>query len=735
MSQSAEKRVEQLRKELNHHNHLYHVEARPQISDREYDRLMQELIDLEAAHPEFASADSPTQRVGGEAQAELKSVRHAVPMMSIDNTYSEAEVRAFDERVRKTLNGAAPAYVLEPKIDGASVSLRYEGGRMVLAATRGRGNMGDDITANARTIHSIPLVLHKDGAKVSPPGVLEVRGEVYMDNDDFQRVNKELLAGGDEPYANPRNLTAGTLRRLDPKIVAKRRLRFLAHGVGQVEPMPAESYWEWTHLLRQWGLPLPKEVWRVESVDEAIKCIHEFEKIRPKLPYMTDGMVMKVDAFEQRDRLGANSKAPRWVIAYKYETEQQPTVLKDVRWQVGKGGSLTPVGDLEPVFIGGVTVTHVTLHNIDQIHRLDLHLGDTIVVERAGEVIPYVVEAVKDKRPKGAKPIIAPGKCPECGTKVEREALPEETVAYRCVNTACDEFFVRHKVKRAKAPEACPVCSQKVEILDEGIDIYCPNPACPAQVKERLRWYCHRGQMDIEGVGDKLVDQLVERGLVKSFADLYRLKLEDVATLGSEVEQEGKTIKRTVGEKTAKKVIDNIAASKERGLDRLLAGLGIHHVGNRVAFVLASHFGALDAIGKASKEELSAVHEIGDVIAESVHDFFHNEAGKRTIADLKSVGVDPKMDKAAGSSTTGSGQQPFAGMSIVVTGSLEKFKRQEIEELITKLGGRASGSVSKKTSFVVAGADAGTKLDKAKELGVPVLTEMQFEERIAGDAK
>lgn len=729
MAQTAEKRIEHLRKELNHHNHLYHVEARPQISDREYDRLMQELIDLEAKHPEYASADSPTQRVGGEPQSELKSVRHSVPMMSIENTYSEAEVRAFDERVRKTLDGASPSYVLEPKIDGASVSLRYEGGRLVLAATRGRGNMGDDITANARTIQSIPLVLHKDGAKLAPPGVLEVRGEVYMDNDDFQRVNKELVAEGDEPYANPRNLTAGTLRRLDPKIVAKRRLRFLAHGVGQVEPMPTESYWEWTHLLRKWGLPLPKEVWRVESVEDAIKCIHEFEKVRPKLPYMTDGMVMKVDAFDQRQRLGANSKAPRWVIAFKYETEQQPTVLHGVRWQVGKGGNLTPVGDLEPVFIGGVTVTHVTLHNIDQIHRLDLHLGDTVVVERAGEVIPYVVEAVKEKRPKGAKPIEAPGKCPECRTKVEREPLPEETIAYRCVNTACDEFFVRHKVKRAKAPETCPVCSQKIELLDTGIEIYCPNPACPAQVKERLRWYCHRGQMDIEGVGDKLVDQLVERGLVKSFADLYRLEVDDVATLGSEVEQEGKTIKRTVGEKTAKKVIDNVAASKERGLDRLLAGLGIHHVGNRVAFVIASHFGSLDAIAAASREELSAVHEIGDVIAESVHDFFHNEAGQRTVRELKAVGVDPKMEKASSGAGSASGPQPFAGMSIVVTGTLEKFKRQEIEELITRLGGRPSGSVSKKTAFVIAGSDAGSKLDKARELGVAVLTELQFEER------
>src|SRR4029079_10263540 len=340
------------------------------------------------------------------------------------------------------------------------------------------------------------------------------RGEVYMDNDDFQRVNKEIEAEGDEPYANPRNLTSGTLRRLDPKIVAKRRLRFLAHGYGQIEPMPAEGYWELTKLLREWDFPLPKHVWRVENIDEAMAKLHEFEAIRPKLPYMTDGMVVKVDSLAQRERVGSTSKAPRWVVAYKYETEQQPTVLSDVDWQVGKGGNLTPVGGLEPVFIGGVTVTNVTLHNIDQIERLDLHLGDTVVVERAGEVIPYVVEAVREKRPQHAKAIKPPGKCPSCGAKVEREA---DTPYIRCV-----------------------------------------NPACPAQLKERLRWFCHRGQMDIEGLGDVLIDQLVERGLVGEFADLYKLKLEDIAGLTSEVEQRGKLVTRTVGEKVAKKIIDNI---------------------------------------------------------------------------------------------------------------------------------------------------------------------------------
>jgi DNA ligase (NAD+) len=724
MPTSAKERIEKLREELNHHNYLYYIESKPVISDREFDRMMQELIDLEKAHPEFASVDSPTQRVGGDVQSELQQVQHVVPMMSIDNTYNEEEVRAFDERVRKGLDGDAPTYVLEPKIDGASINLRYEDGRLVLAATRGKGNVGEDVTVNARTIRAVPLVLRTDKSKARPPEILEVRGEVYMDNEDFQKVNKEIEAEGDEPYANPRNLASGTLRRLDPKIVAKRRLRFLAHGLGQVEPMPADSYWEWTALLRGWGIPLPKEVWHVKSIDEAIKCIHEFERIRPKLPYMTDGMVMKVDAFEQRDRLGATSKSPRWVVAYKYETEQQPTILKDVRWQVGRTGQLTPVGMLEPVFISGVTVSNVTLHNIDQIQRLGLHLGDTIIIERSGEVIPYVVEVMKDKRPKGAKPVEAPTKCPVCSTKLISEALPEEQAAYRCVNTACDTFFNRKKVKREKLPKNCPVCDQPVEILDAGIDILCPNDVCPARVKETIRYFCGRGQMDIEGLGDVLVDQLVDGGHLHTVADLYKLKLEDIATLTSEAEQGGKIVKRITGEKTAKKVIDNIEASRTRGLDRLLAGLGIRHVGNRVAYILAQNFGSLEALTSASVDQLSSVNEIGEVIAQSVYDYFQDPATQKMIAQLKAVGIDPKMEKPKTEGLV------LAGKTVVVTGTLAKMQREEIEKLIVELGGKASGSVSKKTSFVVAGEKAGSKLDKAKELGVEVITEDEFLKRV-----
>ena len=670
MATSVEKRIAQLRDELNHHNYLYFVEAKPVISDQEFDRLMRELVDLETAHPELRTADSPSQRVGGEPIDGFRTVEHAAPMMSIDNTYSPDEVRAFDERVRKALGGEPVTYVTEPKVDGVASTLRYEQGLLVLAATRGDGRRGDDITSNARTIGSIPLRLHGDGHL---PRVLEVRGEIYMPNAEFQRINREREAAGEETFKNPRNLTTGALKQLDPRITAGRKLRFVSHGLGEVEPMPGDSYWEVLGLLKKWRLPVSEHEGRAKSVDEVLEAIEEFQKVRGKLAYQTDGMVIKVDSFAQRQRLGATSKAPRWVIAFKYPAEQMQTVLKDVEWQVGKLGTLTPVARLEPVFIGGTTVQNATLHNIDQIRALDLHVGDTIVLERAGEVIPYVVQAVGEKRPRGAKPIEAPKRCPACGSKVEKE--------------------------------------------EDKVALYCVNPECPAQFREKLKWFCGRGQMDIEHVGEKLIDQLVDRGMVKTFADLYRLTTERLLEL------------ERMGDKSAQNVVDSIQASRRCGLDRLLAGLGVRHVGNRVAHVLAKNFGSLAALAKAEKEELSRVNEIGPVIADSVYDFFHNAAGKTVIAELREVGIDPQMEIKPTSEPGAA--QPLAGQTIVVTGTLEKFKREEIEELIQKLGGRASGSVSKKTSFVVAGADAGSKLAKAKELGVSILSEAEFVAKIS----
>jgi DNA ligase (NAD+) len=660
---SVEQRIQKLRHELERHNYLYY-QGKPEISDRQFDEMMKELIDLEKEHPEFASPDSPTQRVGGEPIEGFKTVEHAVPMMSIDNTYDEAEVRAFDVRVRKGLGESKIQYVVEPKVDGVAASVRYEKGAMVLAATRGDGRRGDDITSNARTIKSLPLRLHGEDW----PRVLEVRGEIFMSSAEFQRINKERQAASEEIFKNPRNLTVGALKQLDSRITASRNLRFVAHGLGEVVGLEPDSYWELLKLLKKWHLPINEQTTLADSIDEVITAIEKFQDVRGKLAYQTDGAVIKVDSLAQREKLGATSKAPRWVIAFKYAAEQMPTVLKDVDWQVGKGGTLTPVARLEPVFLAGTTVQNASLHNIDQIRKLDLHIGDTVVVEKAGEVIPYVREAIPTKRPKHAKAIEPPAKCPSCGSKVEKEP---------------DGPFIR-----------------------------CINPECPAQFRERLRWFCGRGQMDIENVGEALVDQLIDAGLVKTFADLYRLKKEQLLEL------------ERMGEKSAQNVIDAIAASKSQPLARVLAGLGIRHVGGRVAFVLAQNFGDFDSLKGATVEQLSAIHEIGDVIAQSVHDFFHSESGKHAIRELQHVGVDPKTEKPKASA------QPLAGKTIVLTGSLKQFKREEIEQLIVDLGGRAAGSVSKKTSFVVAGEDAGSKLAKAKELGVEVLTEEEFLKRV-----
>jgi DNA ligase (NAD+) len=645
MAASAQDQIKKLRRELERHNDLYY-EGKPEISDLEFDALMRQLIELEKAHPDLITPDSPSQRVGGQPVEGFKTVQHAVPMMSIDNTYDEAEVRAFDVRVRKGLGeGETIAYVVEPKVDGVAASLRFEKGAFVLAATRGDGRRGDDI-----------------------PDVLEVRGEIFMTAAVFQELNKQQQAAGEEIYKNPRNLAVGALKQLDPKITATRKLRFVAHGLGEADPLPTQSYWELLKLFKSWRLPVGEKLTLAHSIDEVIKAIEAFAEIRGKLAYQTDGVVIKVDSFPQRDRLGATSKAPRWVIAFKYAAEQMQTVLREVDWQVGKGGTLTPVARLEPVFLAGTTVSNATLHNIDQIRKLDLHLGDTVVVEKAGEVIPYIPQAVPEKRPKGAKKIEPPTKCPSCGSKLEKDS--------------------------------------------DGPYIRCVNPECPAQFREKLLSFCGRNQMDIENIGEALVDQLIDAGLVKTFADLYRLKKDQL--LGLE----------RMGDKSAQNVIEGIEQSKSRTLDRLLAGLGIRHVGNRVAFVLAQHFGNLDSLREATVEQLSSIHEIGDVIAQSVYDFFQSPAGKHTITELKKVGVDPKIEKPAATA------QPLAGKIIVVTGTLQKMKRDEIERLIVDLGGRAAGSVSKKTSFVVAGEDAGSKLAKAKELGVEVLSEDEFLKRI-----
>ncbi len=683
-------RAAELRQRIDHHNHLYYTQAAPEITDAEYDALMRELIDLEAARPELATDDSPTRRVGGEAIDGFATVEHAVRMMSIDNTYDEGEVRAFDQRVREALakraqgageggglfggDGSASAegagaepkirYVVEPKVDGVAVNLRYENGVLALAATRGDGRRGDDITHNVRTIRGVPLKLRGDAI----PRILEVRGEIFMPTGEFERLNRLRADAGEALFANPRNSTAGTLKQLDPKIAARRRLRFVAHGLGQVEPPASDSYFDWLGSIEKLGLPISARAARLDGIDAVIAAIESFAKTRLDLPYGTDGMVVKVDSLIQRDRLGETSKAPRWVIAFKYPPDEVPTKLLAVRWQVGKGGTLTPVADLEPVFVSGSTVSRATLHNIDRITQLDLRIGDTVMVRKAGEVIPYIGGVVKEKRPPDA-PAVA-------------------------------------------APTVCPACAQPVERDPDGPHILCVNPACPAQLKERLRWFCGRNQMDIENLGEALIEQLVDGGRVKSFGDLYRLTAEQLAGL------------ERMGDKSAANAIAAIAESRRRGLDRLLAGLGIRHIGNRVAGILADHFGSLDALGAATVEQLSDIHDIGPAIAQSVHDFFHGAAGAAAVADLKSVEIDPKQ-----SPRPLAAPGPLTGQSIVVTGTLAHFDRKEIEQLIESLGGRASSSVSKKTAFVVAGADAGSKLAKAGALGVAVMDEAEFLEK------
>jgi DNA ligase (NAD+) len=650
-------RIDQLRAEIRRHDRLYYVDAKPEITDQQYDGLMRELVELERAHPERQTDDSPTRRLGDAPIDAFTSVEHRVPMMSVDNTYDEAEFRAFDARVRKSLGVDSVGYAVEPKIDGVACSLRYEQGRLVHALTRGDGRRGDDVTHNVRTIRAIPLTLGPDPA----PPVLEVRGEVFMDDATFARINA-AIENPEDRFANPRNFTAGTLKQLDPKSAARRNLQFVAHGVGELIGVEIDSYFELMQLVRSLGIPLPQHTQRVEGVDAAWRAIEAFRQVRPTLGYATDGMVIKVDSRRLRDELGVTSKSPRWAIAFKYPAEQVETTLNGVTWQVGKNGTLTPVAELEPVFVAGTTVKRASLHNIEQIERLGIGVGDRVVIEKAGEIIPQVVR-VSSKQSSGS--IVAPTACPSCGATVEKE--------------------------------------------DGTPYIRCFNPGCPAQLKQRLEFFAGRNQMNIEGLGEKLVDQLVDAGLVRSFADLYALDRDRLGGL------------ERMGEKTVDSLLAQIELSKTRTLDRLLAGIGIHHVGTGVAEILAQHFGSLDAMRDATIEQIDEVEGIGEVIAQSVHAFFHSDSGTAIVEALKAAGVDPRAQ-----TRDANAPQPLAGMTVVVTGTLERFGRSEIESLIKRLGGKTSSSVSKKTGFLLAGESAGSKLDKARELGVRVLSEAEF---------
>jgi DNA ligase (NAD+) len=667
---SAARQIERLREQIRYHDRKYYVEAAPEISDRDYDHLLTELRGLEEKHPELVAADSPTQRVGDEPVPSLDSVRHRLPMLSIDNTYSAADLATWGRRVEKILHEskAGPIeWVLELKIDGVAVSLTYEHGLLVLGATRGNGTVGDDITHNARTIHGVPLRL----ALVEPPERIEVRGEIYMTNSDLVELNQQQAKAGLAPFANTRNVAAGSIRLLDPRECASRPLRFFCHGVGDATGLGAESQSELLAWAQQAGLPVAPRTRTFDSLDALVEHGTSLIEELHSLDFEVDGFVVKVNHFGQQRRLGTTAKSPRWAIAWKFEKFEATTKLAGIRVQVGRGGTVTPVADLEPVELAGTIVRRASLHNADEVARKDVRVGDVLVVEKAGKVIPHVVRVEKHLRKHRLEPWSPPTECPECGTILERDP--------------------------------------------EGVYIRCPDVDCPARCRERLKFFASRGAMDIEGLGDKLVEQLVATGLVKDYADLYSLTADQLEPL------------ERMGKKSAQALVEQIAASRDRGLVRVLNALGIRHVGPRVASLLCTRFPSLDQLRAASVDELSAVEDIGPVIAASVHEWLASSYGKRVLRGLEQAGVTldvPESERVA--------EGPLTGKTLVVTGTLAGFSRQEAEEAIRKAGGRASGSVSKKTDYVVAGDEAGSKLEKATRLGVTVIDENEFRRLLAG---
>jgi DNA ligase (NAD+) len=663
MSPDPAEEIARLRETIRHHDRKYYGEAAPEISDLEYDRLMQRLKRLEAEHPELATADSPTQRVGEEPVDHLQQVEHRVPMLSIDNTYSVEELKKYGERIARLLPGEPIEWVVELKIDGVAVAIIYEDGRLARGATRGNGRTGDDITHNVRTLADVPRRLSGKDA----PRVLEVRGEIYMTNSDLVRLNEEQAKKGEPPYANTRNCAAGSIRLLDPRICRERRLRLFCHGVGYVEGLKAQNHMDFLAELRQYGLPPTPHVQAFPNFDAAVEHCEELIKRLHELDFEVDGLVLKVNRFDQRERLGATSKSPRWMIAYKFEKYEATTRLNDIRVQVGKAGTITPVADLEPVELAGTVVSRASLHNADEIERKDVRVGDVVVVEKAGKIIPHVVRVEKHERRGRLKKFVFPTRCPSCDTPLVKDA--------------------------------------------GGVYIRCPNVECPAQVKERIRYFASRNAMDIEGLGDKLVEQLVAAGAVRRYGDLYRLSVETLMEL------------ERMGRKSSENLVQAIEASKSRGLARLLNALSIRHVGARVATVLAEQFQSMEKLRAADVETLSETLEIGPVIAQSVHAFLHSDFGASTIDDLQSLGVRVTSTTSAAAAAKGA----LAGKTLVVTGTLTKYSRDEIQELIARHGGRAAASVSKNTDYVVAGEKAGSKLAKAKQLGVPVLNEQQFD--------
>ncbi len=659
MKDSISKRAEDLRRELEHHEYLYYVLDHPEISDAEFDRLMRELRDLEDAHPELRTPDSPTQRVGGRPREGFVKVAHSSPMLSLDNALNEQELREFDARVRSFLKTEPYEYVAELKLDGLSMAAHYRDRRLEKAVTRGDGRVGEEVTENARTIRSLPLRLRNNELDARE---FEVRGEVVMQRRSFERLNEEREAAGLSRFANPRNAAAGALRALDPTVTAARQLDYFTYFLLRDGRPALATHWESLETLKAAGFKVNPHRQKCRDLDELLKFIQDWDEKRHTLPYETDGVVAKINSVEQQERLGWTSKAPRWAIAFKYPARQASTILENIEVQVGRTGALTPVAHLKPVSLSGVTVSRATLHNEDEIARLDVEIGDTVLVERSGDVIPKIVRVIEHG--KSRHPFRMPTHCPVCGGHIVRQ---EGEAASRCVNTNC-----------------------------------------PARLRESLLHFASRHVMDIDGLGDALVDQLLNRGFVSSIADLYALNLDQLLEL------------ERIGKKSATKVLENIEASRSRPLSRLINGLGIPFVGERTAQLLADHFGSLDEIMNAQAETLQEVNEIGPKVAESIRQFFAEERNRELVERLR----------AAGLTFTGQRQRktggPLAGLTFVLTGTLPTLKREEAKARIEEAGGKVSGSVSSKTSYLLAGEDAGSKLEKAHELKVPVVDEEQF---------
>ncbi len=666
----AKVRHAELADEIRRHDHAYYVEGRPTIPDVEYDRLYRELVDLEKAYPDLLTPDSPTQRVGGQPVSSFPPSQHLAPMMSLDNTYSQDEVRQFVERVQKLVPNETLDWVVEPKVDGLAINLRYVDGVLTVGATRGDGTTGDDITENLKTIRSLPLRLRSPGPD-SLPSVLEVRGEVFFTKEMFARINAERLSAGEEAFANPRNAAAGSLKQLDSRLVARRKLDVILYGTGQTTGgHPPGTQLELLSWLRAVGFRAPDKYWHCRSVDELLAAIDALDRIRNDFPYETDGAVIKLNSISLRARLGSTAKAPRWGMAYKYAPEQAETRLRAISIQVGRTGKLTPVAELEPVFLAGTTVKRATLHNEDQIRRLDVHVGDSVIIQKAGEIIPEVVRVVPGRRTGAEQVFHFPKKCPECGSPAVKA-------------TAADA---------------------------EAADWRCSNPDCPAQVRGRIEHWCGRGAMDIEGGGEVMAAQLVSSGLAHDVADLYRLTLPELVAL------------ERMGEKSAQNFLDGIASSKSRDAWRVLFGLGILHVGAGAAKALMRHFSNLEDLFAAGAPELCQAEDIGEVIADSVIQWAGDPRNRDLLNRLKKAGVN--FDSGLHRQATEGGV--FAGRTFVLTGTLPSMSREEATARIEALGGKVSGSVSKKTSFVLAGDEAGSKLEKAQKLGVRILDEAEF---------